>query len=315
MQGSKDGGASWFSGYRPIFQFAYWSDVACATGGRFWAVGMDQYGGDMIASTDADGVWQMNHRVTFPPLSAVTFVGSAVGWAVGSVGTIVRTANAGQSWDAQTSGTDKQLTGVDFVDGERGWAVGYDGTILATRDGGASWKAQKSGVTEHLTDVAFADAEHGWATGQDGLVLATTDGGEEWYRQYSAVGQDLFGIVVIDAEHAWLAGNCGSILKYDPTPPVAKVAATTLLRGRAGTIKVRLTNSSGGPDQVWATIAIYKGSKRVKRLETGWRAGNATVNLRYRPTLPPGIYTMKVDAVDRLGHQSERSTSARLTIR
>ena len=69
------------------------------------------------------------------------------GWAVGEDGTILATADGGQSWQRQASGTSTWLRAVQFLeDGRRGWAVGEDGTILATADGGQSWQPQASGT-------------------------------------------------------------------------------------------------------------------------------------------------------------------------
>jgi len=316
LMGTTDGGATWVEQNPLDFQFTSFTDITCAGSGRFVAVGRDYYTGvGMIAITADDGNWIRGDDGSLKSLSAVTFADAATGWVVGGGGTIARTATGGVTWAVQTSGTTEALLGVDFVDVNTGWAVGAKGTILVTHNGGQTWSAQKSGVEEHLVDVAFVDVRHGWVLVADGTVLATINGGATWRRQHSALGQTAGGMTFLDGKLGWIAASGGSILRYDPSPPVATARATTLRRGRSGTIAVKLTNRSGGPDQVWATIAIYKGSKRVKRIESGWRAGNATVNVRYRPTLPPGVYMMKLTAVDRFGNQQADPSSARLTIR
>jgi len=58
--------------------------------------------------------------------------------AVGELGTILRTTDAGATWTIQDSGTTASLTGVAFADPSVGTAVGD--TILQTTDGGATWK-------------------------------------------------------------------------------------------------------------------------------------------------------------------------------
>ena len=63
------------------------------------------------------------------------------GWAVGTSGTILTTADGGGTWTAQNSGTKADLLALQFQsDGQRGWAMGLGGTILTTADGGNTWK-------------------------------------------------------------------------------------------------------------------------------------------------------------------------------
>jgi len=319
LLGTIDGGATWAKRRPGALQFTYFTDVTCTGSNRFVAVGADGYTGvGMIAGTMPDGTWGVLSYGPFVGLNAVSFSGSSRGWAVGGLGTIVRTSTGGAAWAAQRSGTTEALYGVDFVDATNGWAVGRSGTILVTHDGGGTWKAQKSGVTTHLSDVDFVDARHGWVAQSDGTILATSNGGATWRRQHSAAWWDITAwpaISFVDARHGWMAGGGGGILAYDPSPPVATSKATKLRGRRTGSIVVKVTNPSGGADQVSVTIAVYKAGKLKKRLRTGWRAGNSTVTVRYRPTLPAGSYTMKLTAVDRFGNQRDKPTTARLTIR
>ena len=49
-------------------------------------------------------------------------------------GTILATADGGETWEPRTSGTKERLYGVQFLaDGRAGWAVGGGGTILVSR--------------------------------------------------------------------------------------------------------------------------------------------------------------------------------------
>lgn len=98
-------------------------------------------------------------------LFAVDFADALNGWAVGSSGEAVHTANGGQTWTPQaTPHPPDWLYDVQFLDPDRGWAVGFDGKILATTSGGATWDAQ-------LNSVSFVDPEHGWAVGNDGTIV------------------------------------------------------------------------------------------------------------------------------------------------
>ena len=54
--------------------------------------------------------------------------------AVGSVGTVIKTTDAGESWSIYngTSGTSDLLTSVHFFNSSEGWAAGDNGTIIKT---------------------------------------------------------------------------------------------------------------------------------------------------------------------------------------
>jgi photosystem II stability/assembly factor-like uncharacterized protein len=136
-------------------------------------------------------------------------------WAVGGGGTILTTADGGQSWAVQTSGTPADLASVQFqADGQHGWVVGGVGTILATADGGRSWAAQTSGTRADLYSVQFqADGQHGWAVGHGGTILATADGGRSWAAQTSGTRANLWSVQFQgDGQHGWAVGSVGTIL-------------------------------------------------------------------------------------------------------
>ena len=88
------------------------------------------------------------------PLVSVSFIDSETGWAIGNLGTILKTTNGGENWINQTSGTTQYLIGVSFTDANNGTAVGSGGTILRTTDGGDNWVSQSSGTTTWLWGVS-----------------------------------------------------------------------------------------------------------------------------------------------------------------
>ncbi len=185
--------------------------------GHGWAVGA---GGTIVATADGGRSWapQAACAKSFPctptspdmvsaDLTAVSFPDPAHGWAVGTGGTIVATADGGRSWSPEAAcaktvactatSADRvsaDLTGVSFADPAHGWAVGAGGTIVATGDGGRSWsrqlacepQASNAACTDalaldvDLNAVSFTDTANGWAVGRSGLILFTTDGGTRW---------------------------------------------------------------------------------------------------------------------------------------
>lgn len=84
-----------------------------------------------------DWKWQ-NPQPTGNHLFDVQFIDNQTGWAVGEIGTILKTTNGGQTWQTQTSSTTNDLHCFHFSNAQNGWAVGRGGTILHTSTGGVT---------------------------------------------------------------------------------------------------------------------------------------------------------------------------------
>jgi photosystem II stability/assembly factor-like uncharacterized protein len=164
-------------------------------------------------------------------LKDVDFFTTALGWAVGephwdqptkvTTGTIIQTADGGETWITQTVPIAEALNAVDFVDANRGWTVGASGAILHTSDGGAHWEQQTVATSDEFLDVVFVDASTGWATSLhpthydwlgspnnwEASLWHTADGGVTWSEQtIPAEASILHAIEFVDAEHGWAVG-------------------------------------------------------------------------------------------------------------
>jgi len=173
-----------------------------------------------VAHTTDGATWQSSTRVAgdfFGDLNALQFVDATTGWAAGSSGEVLKTADGGASWTPQASGTDQDLHDVGFIDAYDGWAVGRQGVILHTSDGGATWTPQTSGVSDDLAGVSFVDAQHGWVVGgttsefhefATGVILVTSDGGQHWVQQTTPIpAARLHDVAFADALHGWAVGE------------------------------------------------------------------------------------------------------------
>ena len=116
------------------------------------------------------------------------FVTASTAIAVGSRGTVLRTADAGQSWSLQPSGTVTNLFAVFMSDIVTGTAVGL-GFIYRTTDGGGSWAPRRQPVNftidESYSDVWLTDPNTAIVVAGLGTILRTTDGGAHWTAQTS----------------------------------------------------------------------------------------------------------------------------------
>jgi photosystem II stability/assembly factor-like uncharacterized protein len=120
-------------------------------------------------------------------------------WAVGYWGTILRSADRGETWERVPTPTDATLYAVSFADSRHGWAVGASGTLLRSEDGGRTWERVRVEISDELGDpipldsplfgVAATSATEAWAVGDFGGVLHTRNG-RQW-RQVVIPAEDL----------------------------------------------------------------------------------------------------------------------------
>ena len=144
---------------------------ACAIAILFiWGCG-DGGGGD---------TWRHGATGTGRHLTAVAFVGDALGWAVGDEDTILATTDGGKTWSPQrepgSTASPRVLNCVEFVDESVGWAGGSLGALYVTSDGGANWRTQDTGVREGILDLHFLGRSEGWAVGGRGIILPVVIG-------------------------------------------------------------------------------------------------------------------------------------------
>lgn len=100
------------------------------------------------------------------------------GWAVGEIGTILRTADHGATWKrvTGTGAGGATLWGLSFTDPDV-WITGTNGVLVHSPDGGTSWCRHDSGTGTQLRRSSFLDPTFGWIAGQD-KIFRTTAGGK-----------------------------------------------------------------------------------------------------------------------------------------
>ena len=114
-------------------------------------------------------------------LAAVAFDGTTTGYAVGALGTVVRSEDGGQTWTGLTSGT---VDNLDLVQELSPTTVVAGGgcSVLESTDAGATFTSLPLGLAGGCTDtvagIAFASSEQGYVVLRDGTLLYTTDGGQ-----------------------------------------------------------------------------------------------------------------------------------------
>ena len=159
-----------------------------------------------LASTSLAQDWVAQSSGTSIPLTGVWFTNAQNGWAVGDLGTSIRTTDGGSTWTSFIL-TAQDLQSVAFKDPSIGLIVGDNGTIFRTSDGGASWAPVGSGTSSNLAAVGFGAGQLAYAAGRDGVILRSNDSGASWTLVETGDNRyrDLFAV----GTKAWIVGNDG----------------------------------------------------------------------------------------------------------
>jgi len=243
-------------------------------------------------------LWEPRDPGTTNTLFSVHFpVNASTGYAVGGVGTILKTTNGGTVWVTQTSGTTNIIYSVHFpVDASTGYSVGWAGTILKTTNGGAVWVAQTSGTPQNLYAVHFpVDALTGYAVGHGGTILKTANGGTNWSPQASGTTYNLWSVhFPVDASTGYAVGAWGTILKTtDGGEPSGVEEARNADRGMRSA-ELRITPN---PCVSFATLPGHEAERFSLYDVSGRRVGTYRGD-RVGEGLAPGVYFLRPSAVN-----------------
>jgi len=149
--------------------------AAAKAGERVVAVGER---GLIVLSDDQGSHWRQARQVPVSvSLTALNFIDSQRGWAVGHGGVILHTNDGGEIWSKQADGL--ALAKVSMAQAERR-AVQRPGDTDAERALSDARRLVDDGADKPLLDVHFVDARRGWVVGAYNLFFETTDGGLTW---------------------------------------------------------------------------------------------------------------------------------------
>jgi photosystem II stability/assembly factor-like uncharacterized protein len=142
-------------------------------------------------------------------LNDVFFINQDIGWAVGELGTILKTTNGGATFEMQSSNLFERLHAVEFFTPQHGFAVGANGTILETNNGGDAWNTVSSCINADLLDLCLVEPGKIWIGGENGTLILSIDGGYSWESKWEDSAATIRSIFFLDGDHGWAAGGNG----------------------------------------------------------------------------------------------------------
>lgn len=145
--------------------------------------------------------WKTAPAVTNARILAVAVNAAGTAYAVGGFGTLLRSADWGQTWQVQTpdwkafsgDGAEPHLYDVHVADSGEVTVAGEFEMVLRSRDDGAHWSLLHHGKRSLFALVVLPDGAL-YAAGQEGLILKSADGGVRWTELPSGTQSILTGL-------------------------------------------------------------------------------------------------------------------------
>jgi photosystem II stability/assembly factor-like uncharacterized protein len=140
--------------------------------------------GNILRTINAGYTWDTLHTghsdVTF---RSIRFCNSHTGYACGSGGVIIKTADAGGHWTMKrlNGATVEDLESIFCIDTTTAVVVGGSGYIFRTENSGADW-AFTSVANNSISGLYFTTAKTGYIGGNYGSIFKTIDSGSTWTK-------------------------------------------------------------------------------------------------------------------------------------
>ncbi|MCW2926316.1 MAG: hypothetical protein JWM86_284 [Thermoleophilia bacterium] len=130
--------------------------------------------------------------------------------AVGDLGAVRRTSNAGATVSMATSGVSTNLQDVVALEGNVAVAVGASGTIIRSTDRGATWTTVAPVTATSL--VSIDDAPDGTLFALSSTVLLrSSDAGLTWTAVTAPVGSGMSQVTAMSSARIWVGTITGAI--------------------------------------------------------------------------------------------------------
>jgi len=182
--------------------------IHCAPNGRIWVSA--SFSTLYWAQSDL-GQWHEFSLYEDLQFTAVRFVDNDNGFAVGEFGTVMVSADGGDSWETlEPIPNEFYPMAADFLDAKTGWVGGLDGVIWHTADGGQSWQRQETVTTAPIYGI-HANGNGVFAVGGSAKLVELRSG--QW-REFSGAPEVLAymrGLDTLSNGSLLVAGGGGTL--------------------------------------------------------------------------------------------------------
>jgi photosystem II stability/assembly factor-like uncharacterized protein len=163
---------------------------------------------------ESTGVWtELNPKVPRVDYLGIQFVNKDTGWAVGDLGTLIKSIDGGTSWTVSETNSTSLILKVRSYNGQVVIASGFGGKILRSTDGGETFTQVTSNVAGDLWGLQMINDTLGWACGNANSLTKTTDGGQTWQRIFTpGYTSDYWWIDFLTEDYGFMAAN-GKVLR------------------------------------------------------------------------------------------------------
>lgn len=213
---SADRGATWQRqslSYDNEARRPFLIDVTTCDNGTFLALDKT---GSLWMATDPAAEWHARQISTEEDMLAVTCDPNQRLWVAGAYGSILSSADAGETWQDHSFDDDVIFNTIQFLDADHGFVTGEYGTVLATADGGATWEERTPAPDEfYVLTAHFADPSRGWLAGPKGLIYTTSDGAASWQLESTSSDATILKITASANGDLYAVGSGGVVGRRD----------------------------------------------------------------------------------------------------
>ncbi len=170
-------------------------------------------------------------------LRGIIFIDADRGWAVGDLGTVLKSEDGGLSWRPLHAGTTHSLEAVGMFNSQRGVAIGggYQphiqigvGAVIWTEDGGETWKPAETEALPPLRHLIIGPggkciAAGDWSPAHGTSVFASRNGGQTWDAVLAGIAEPVVGMAGTVDDCVVLADN-GELTRIRTEMTPVKVA-------------------------------------------------------------------------------------------
>ena len=169
--------------------------------------------GTLLSSNDQGVSWvEWSMQEDFQ-ITAIDFVDSATGFAVGEFGTFLLTKDGGANWEYGKSAPNEFYPmAAEFSSSSLGWLGGLDGVIWHTNDGGISWQRERSQSKSPVYGI-LASENAAFAVGGSGTLLRRTSNGWVTVTDAPPMLAYLRGLQFLSNGDLLVAGGSGTLMK------------------------------------------------------------------------------------------------------